>query len=96
MLPNLILSLVDQFDLDVANVNLKAIAIVAAVVAVLGCTITAIGQGKATAKAVEGVSRNPESAGKVRSTLIVGCALVETSGIYCLIVSILILFFVVV
>ena len=41
-----------------------------------------IGEGYAAGKAVAAVARQPESEGKVRSTLLLGVALSETTGIY--------------
>lgn len=51
-----------------------------------------LGQGFATAKAVESIGRNPEAEAKIRSTLILGIALTESAAIYSLIVSILLIF----
>ena len=51
-----------------------------------------IGEGYAVGKACEAVGRQPESAGTVRSTLILGCALAETTGIYGLVVGLLLIF----
>ena len=51
-----------------------------------------IGEGYAVGKACEAVGRQPESAGDVRSTLILGCALAETTGIYGLVVGLLLIF----
>ena len=61
-------------------------------IAALGTMATAIGQGYACAKAVEAVARNPEAESKIRTTLIVGDALAETSAIYSLIIAILLIF----
>jgi F-type H+-transporting ATPase subunit c len=61
-------------------------------IAALGTLATAIGQGYACAKAVEAVARNPEAESKIRTTLIVGDALAETSAIYSLIIAILLIF----
>ena len=36
--------------------------------------------------------RNPDAAGKVRSVLVLGVALAETTGIYALVISILLIF----
>ncbi len=41
-----------------------------------------IGEGYAAGKACEAIGRQPESQGKVTSTLILGCALAETTGLY--------------
>ena len=51
-----------------------------------------IGEGFAAGKALEAISRNPEAAGTIRSNMILGIALTETTGIYGLLISILILF----
>ena len=52
----------------------------------------AIGAGNAVSKTVEGMARNPEMAGTLRSTMIMGCAIAETTGIYSLLIAFLILF----
>ena len=51
-----------------------------------------IGEGQAVAKACEAVGRQPESKSAVTSTLILGCALAETTGLYGLIIGILLIF----
>ena len=51
-----------------------------------------IGQGLAAAKALEGMARQPEAASNLRTNMIVGCAVTETTGIYALLISFLILF----
>ena len=50
-----------------------------------------IGIGIATGKASEAIARQPEAAGKINSTLILGCALAEATAIYGLIGCILII-----
>ena len=51
-----------------------------------------IGQGFAVGKAVEGISRQPEAEGKIRTTLMLGLVFVETAIIYALVIAILIIF----
>ena len=51
-----------------------------------------IGEGNAVAKACEAIGRQPESQGAVRSTMIMGCAIAETTGIYALGIAILLIF----
>ncbi len=51
-----------------------------------------IGEGNAVAKACEAIGRQPESKGAVTSTMIMGCAIAETTGLYGLIVAILLIF----
>ena len=49
-------------------------------------------EGLATGKAVESISRNPESASKVQSLLILGLALTESSSIYGFAVALILIF----
>ena len=51
-----------------------------------------IGEGQAVASACEAIGRQPESKGAVTSTMIMGCAIAETTGIYSLVISILLIF----
>ena len=48
--------------------------------------------GIAISKAVDGISRQPEADGKIRSSLMLGLVFIETAIIYALIVAILIIF----
>ena len=51
-----------------------------------------IGEGNAVSKACEAIGRQPESKNAVTSTMIMGCAIAETTGIYALVVAILLIF----
>ena len=51
-----------------------------------------IGEGNAVAKACEAIGRQPESKSAVTSTMIMGCAIAETTGIYALVIAILLIF----
>lgn len=52
----------------------------------------AIGMGIAVGKAAEGVSRQPEAAGQIRSSMMLGLVFIETAIIYALLAVILIIF----
>ncbi len=58
----------------------------------VGAIGPAIGEGNAVGKALEGMARQPEAAGNLRTNMILGCAITETTGIYSLLISFLILF----
>ena len=91
MLENVLRVLAD----GVANeFTVQAWAAMGAGIAVLGGAGCAIGEGFATAKAIEAIGRNPEASSTIRSTMIISCALVETTGIYALLISLLLLFLV--
>ncbi len=51
-----------------------------------------IGEGNAVAKACEAIGRQPEAKGDVTSTMLMGCAIAETTGLYALVIAILLLF----
>jgi F-type H+-transporting ATPase subunit c len=51
-----------------------------------------IGEGNAVAKACEAIGRQPESSGKVTTTMLMGCAVAETTGLYALVIAILLIF----
>ena len=51
-----------------------------------------IGEGNTVAKACEAIGRQPESKGSVTSTMLMGCAIAETTGIYALVIAILLIF----
>ena len=67
-------------------------AMAAAIVVGLAAAAGAIGMGWAIAKSVEGISRQPEAEGKIRTTLMLGLVFVETAIIYALVIAILIIF----
>ena len=73
-------------------------------IALAGCAIGAglaliagvgpvIGEGNAVARACEAIGRQPECKGDVTSTLILGVALSETTGIYGFVTGLLLIFF---
>ena len=51
-----------------------------------------VGQGSAAAQAVEGIARQPEAEGKIRGTLLLAFAFMESLTIYGLVISLLLLF----
>lgn len=62
-----------------------------------GCAMIAgigpgIGEGNAVGAACEAIGRQPESKGNVTTTMIMGCAIAETTGLYALVIAILLIF----
>ena len=74
------------------TIIIAAKAISAAICMSVGSVAPAIGESKAVCQALEGMARQPEAAGNLRTSMILGCAVTETTGIYCLVISLLILF----
>lgn len=75
---------------DAAVKGNKAIA--AAITIAIAAGAGAIAMGMAIAKAVDGISRQPEADGKIRTSLMLGLVFIETAIIYALIVAILVIF----
>ncbi|MBO4416259.1 MAG: ATP synthase F0 subunit C [Lachnospiraceae bacterium] len=67
-------------------------AIAAAIVVGLASAAGAIGMGIAIAKSNESIARQPEQAGRINSTMMLGLVFIETAIIYALIIAILIIF----
>lgn len=67
-------------------------AVLGAGIAMIGGLGSGIGQGIAAGKGAEAVGRNPEAAGKIRSIMVLGIALAETTGIYALVIALLLIF----
>lgn len=70
----------------------QAAQLIAAAITMLGMLSVGFGQGYVAGKAVESTARNPEAHSKIMSLMIIGCAIIETCSIYCLIIAILLLF----
>ena len=58
----------------------------------IGAIGPGIGEGNAVAKACEAIGRQPECKGDVTTTMLMGCAITETTGLYSLVIAILLLF----
>jgi len=66
----------------------KAAACIGAAIAMgIGSVGPAIGQGMIGMKACENVGKYPESSGQIRTAMILGMAIVESSAIYALMIS---------
>ena len=63
------------------------IALAAAIAVALSTLGPGIGQGIAASKAMEAISRQPEAAGTIRSSMIIAMALMEALTIYGLLIA---------
>ena len=85
MLSNIIL-----FAMENASVGV-GLACIGAALAVFTGFGSALGEGGIAAHAMDALARNPEASKDVRSNMILGIALTETTGIYGFAIAILIL-----
>lgn len=83
LLTNLVNVLVsDPTGMAYIGIGLMAIALAA----------SGVMEGAICMKTVESMARNPEMYSKLRTAMIIGCALTETTAIYALVVAILLIF----
>ena len=79
--------------MDLANaIAIAGKAIGAGLCMGIGAIGPGVGEGTAVAHALDGMARQPEVSGNLRTTMILGCAIAETTGIYSLLIAFLILF----
>ena len=62
---------------------------IAAVVAVFVGAFAGVGMAIATSKAIDAIARQPEAESKIRTTLLLGLAFIETTAIYGLFIAIM-------
>jgi F-type H+-transporting ATPase subunit c len=75
------------------NTIISGASVIAAGLAIgLAAIGPGIGQGAAAAQAVEGLARQPEAEGKIRGTLLLSLAFMESLTIYGLVVALCLLF----
>ncbi len=77
-------------DLSVGS----GLALIGAGIAVFTGFGSGIGEGNIAAHAMDAIGRNPEATSNIRSNMVMGIALAETTGIYGFAIAILILVFV--
>ena len=75
-----------------AMTDLAAKAKYAAITIAAGAVAGALAMGLSIFKSVDGIAKQPESAGKIQTVMMLGLVFIETAIIYALIVAILIVF----
>ncbi|WP_028309800.1 ATP synthase F0 subunit C [Desulfitibacter alkalitolerans] len=69
---------------------MEALAFLGVAIAIgLAALGSALGQGKATAGAMEGIARQPEAAGEIRTTLLIALAFMEALTLFAFVIAIL-------
>ena len=79
-------------ELDTGTLITIITILVSAVGIVLGTAIPAIVEGRAVLKALEGMTRQPDVAGQLRTTLLISMALLESTAIYVLLILLVLIF----
>ena len=72
---------------------IKAAALLGAGICMgIGAIGPGIGEGYAAGRACEGISKNPKEAGLITRTMLIGQAVSESTGIYSLVIALLLIF----
>ena len=86
-------AIIEKQKILLMNPIVSAASVVASGLAVgLAAIGPGIGQGSAAAQAVEGIARQPEAEGRIRGTLLLSLAFMESLTIYGLVVALALLF----
>lgn len=79
-------------DMDPTVLITLATIIVTGFGIAIGTIAPAIAEGRAAEKAMDAMSRQPELAGSIRTTLLIAMALLESTAIYVLLVMLILIF----
>jgi len=58
----------------------------------VGCMCPALGEGRAVATALTSLAQQPDASATITRTLFVGLAMIESTAIYCFVVSMILIF----
>ncbi len=75
-------------------VSLVAVAsiVTAGLATAVGCMAPALGEGRAVATALTSLAQQPDASATITRTLFVGLAMIESTAIYCFVVSMILIF----
>jgi F-type H+-transporting ATPase subunit c len=76
------------------NMTLIAIAsiITAGLTTAIGCMCPALGEGRSVSTALTALAQQPDASSTITRTLFVGLAMIESTAIYCFVVSMILIF----
>ena len=66
--------------------------IIAGLTMAIGSIGPALGQGRAVSQALSAIAQQPDAANTITRTLFVGLAMIESTAIYCFVVTMILLF----
>jgi len=79
-------------EMDPGTLITLVTILVSGVGILLGTLTPAIVEGRAVLKALEGMTRQPEAANDLRTTLLISMALLESTAIYVLLICLILIF----
>lgn len=76
---------------DVALIGMVSV-FTAGITIAIGSISNAVGQSRALAQALQSMAQQPDESNAITRTLFVGLAMVESSAIYCFVISLILIF----
>jgi len=76
---------------DMALIGMASV-ITAGLTIAIGSIANALGQSRALAQALQSMAQQPDESNAITRTLFVGLAMVESSAIYCFVISLILIF----
>ena len=58
----------------------------------IGCMVPALGEGRSISTALTSLAQQPDASATITRTLFVGLAMIESTAIYCFVVSMILIF----
>lgn len=86
------INMVNDYSVNTLRAFVLGCSAIGAGLAMIAGIGPGIGQGFAAGKGAEAVGRQPEARGTVVSTMLLGCAVAESTGIYGLVIALILLF----
>jgi F-type H+-transporting ATPase subunit c len=78
--------------MDPTSIIAVASIVTAGLTTTFGTMAPALGEGKAVATALQSLAQQPDASPTITRTLFVGLAMVESTAIYCFVVSMILIF----
>jgi len=78
--------------MDAQTVIAATSILVAGLTIAIGSIGPALGEGRALAEALRSIAQQPDESGSIVRTLFVGLAMIESTAIYCFVVSMILIF----
>lgn len=78
--------------MDTASIIGVASIVTAGITIAIGAVGPALGEGRAVAQALSSIAQQPDETTSITRTLFVGLAMIESTAIYCFVISMILIF----
>ncbi len=78
--------------MDSTTIIAMASIITAGLTTAVGSMMPALGEGRAVSTALDSIAQQPDAAPTITRTLFVGLAMIESTAIYCFVLSMILIF----